>query len=191
MTVIIFFVCFSLVKSDIPFTGEVVNVAEYQSGEITSPQYDENIMSDDGTVLKSAIVQSENTQLGTVTFGGDTFDLIYEADSVNAVGRTNLSSNGAYVGEIGTAVISINKSNNAKLNMLAKGDDIEIECFYGSYTYEVTDVVTVDTFSQIFSAGDGIGRAVAIYTDDGLTPGLSENYRVVIAKMTSGTEVNE
>lgn len=185
--IVVVFIVAIFNTNGLPFKNNTVNLAQYQSAEITEINSD---FSTQGTIKKSEISDIEdNTIIGEVVVSDSSFPLIYNANDVNAVGKFNLNKNKALIGETGSAFAEIYKTDSSKLRMLSKGDVITIDTFYSTYEYKIVDTLTVTSQSELFKSGDGVGHAVVFYTDASIDAGISNEYYVCVGKMISGNEI--
>lgn len=173
--------------TDAPFSSKMTELAEYSSEEIKRIDSFEGTAGD--TINKSEIGKIDgNTIIGSINALDSTFPLIYNANEVNASGKLNIKNN-LLIGEVGAPLMEIYKNDSAKIKLLTKGDILTISTFYSVYEYEVVDTFVAKNKAELASAGSGVGRAVAFYTDNYTGVGISNEYYVVVGKMISGSKI--
>lgn len=185
---VLFFVLLNLMSGNIPFVKDTVEVASYDSAEIS--QAEKLDVSDNSISRSKAKVLNSNMTFGSIGIGQTEYPLIYNANEVNAMGKFNMDPKSVVIGDIGSAYLSCYKSDSAELKALRTGDRINIETHYGSFVYQVVDTKTAND-STLGSIGDGIGKALVLYTDGSKGVGISDRYSCVICRMVSGTEVTQ
>lgn len=164
-------------SADSVYSGETVEAPEF-NGEIK-----------DNTIKKSQIAEiQDDTLIGNMTVEDETFPIIYNAGSANAIDKLNIKGD-KLIGEVGVCFMEIYKNNSAKIKLLAPGEKLTADTFYSSYEYTVKETYTVSDERELSKAGAGLGRAVVIYTDNSVGAGISSEYYVVVAQMTDGTKI--
>lgn len=175
---------------DTPFKSDETVISAAQTQEITEiTEFDGEINAD--TIRKSALSAITNDCIiGTINIGDTSYPIIYNAGAANAVGKFNINKNDTVVGEIGCCFMEVYKDNSAKMRLLAPGDTITIDTYYASYEYTVVETYTAENDSDLNKAGAGTGRALVLYTDSSVATGISNEYYVCVAEMSSGCKVN-
>lgn len=172
---------------DLPFTESESIFAEYESADTVTAQ---TVDIKESTIKKSELtLPKKNMVIGTVNYSDKSMELIFGANDKNAMDRFDLDPAGKLMGETGTTAASCYKNNASFLNSLKKGDTIEISTYYGDYRYRVVNTLVADNASQAVKAGDGIGKALVLYTDAENSPGISEQCFAVVCQMTEGRPV--
>ncbi len=185
---VLFFVILNLASGNIPFVKDTVEVASYDSAEISRAEQLE--ISDNSISRSKAKALDSNTTFGSISIGQTEYPLIYDANEVNAMGKFNMETDSIVIGDVGSAFLSCYKSDSAGLKALKAGDIINIETHYGSFVYQVVDTKSAAA-SKLDSVGDGIGKALVLYTDGTKSVGISNRYFCVICRMVSGTEITQ
>jgi len=185
---VLFFVVLSLMSDNIPFVKDTVEVASYDSAEISQA---EQLDVSDHSISRSKVkALDSNTTFGSIRIGQTEYPLIYNANEVNAMGKFNMDPQSVVIGDIGSAYLSCYKSDSAELKALRAGDSINIETHYGSFVYQVVAAKSAYD-STLGSIGDGVGKALVLYTDGSKGVGISDKYFCVICRMVSGTEITQ
>ena len=187
VAVLLFFAVFSVFKDEFPFMKTPACFADYDEAKVlTAEQVDLGAK----TVQRKDISEiADNTVIGSIRAKGNELELIYGPNSFNAIGRCALSSQGKLFGETGTVLLSCYKADSEFVKALEIGDEVKADVNYGSYAYEVIDIKTVKDTEPVDLMGDGIGRAMVLYTDVTKSKGISNTYIVVICRMTDGVEI--
>ncbi len=186
---VLFFAVLYIYSDVFPFSDNTVSISDYEKAEIVEAQ---TLALKGNTVSKSDIPQiSPNTVIGSIEAGDSSLPLIYNSNDVNAMGKINVSNDAKLFGEIGTVLASCYKSDADFLKSMSAGDILNVNTHYGSFTYEVTETDAVNDFLLVKKQGDGIGRALVLYTDNSSEIGMSDEYFTVTCKMTSGTQITE
>lgn len=189
ITTALFFVALTVFSSQFPFTKNNVSLSSYEQADVMNA---ESVDRNGGTVSKKDIPPiSSNTVFGKAEANGKSIELIYDANDVNALKRLNIPKGSKLVGETGTVFSTCYKSDADFIRLLKVGDEIELTVNYGSYSYEVINVKTVDSLNLAQKQGDGIGRAFVLCTDGNDDVGISDSYFTVVCKMTGGKAVTE
>lgn len=164
------------------------NISEYLYEEIEDPS--EYTGTSDETADKQAILSciGDNTIIGEIAIENTNYSLIYWANEVNANSKFNIETD-TLIGEIGVCRAQIYKDESNMLKLLSPGESITISTFYSDYEYEVVEALTVSNLTELSHCGEGVGRALVLYTDNSLGVGTSDEYFVCVCKMVSGTEV--
>lgn len=184
---VIFVYSLCLASGSHNFSAKTNALQSNEVSEITS--FDGEVK--DNAIKKSALSSVKaNCVIGTLTIEDSSFPLIYGASSVNALGKFNIDSNGALIGEVGVCSAEVYKNDSAKLKLLTKGDIVTADTFYSSYEYKITDTFTADSEAQLKKAGAGTGRALVLYTDNSVGAGIGTEYYVCVAKMISGADID-
>lgn len=185
----LFFAVLYLYSDVFPFTDNTVSISDYEKAEIVEAKPLELVGS---TVSRKDIPQiAPNTVIGSIKSGDSSLPLIYNSNDVNAIGKINLSNDSKLFGEIGTVLASCYKSDADFLKSMSVGDILNVNTHYGSFAYEVTETDAVNDLLLVKKQGDGIGRALVLYTDNNDKAGMSDEYFTVTCKMTSGTKITE
>ncbi len=186
-----FFAVLPIVGASFPFSRDTVVAAQHETKKVNSV-YSHAVQSADKEVKKSSLSKIKNdTVFGEISIDGDTMELIYNAESKNAVKRYNLSGNGVLVGEIGCSYIECYKSDSDALKSIKNGGIVKIDTSYGSYQYRVVKTAYAKNEFQLSALGEDIGRAVVLYTDGSSSPGICESYYAVVCEMISGAKIVE
>ncbi len=185
----LFFAVIYNISFAVPSAGKSVILADYEKSEIITPKT-LNIKSNE--IKKEDIpTLSSNTLVGTAKANGQTLELIFNANDVNAVKKLNISENSKLIGETGCVFASCYKQNSDFVKSLKAGDRIELQLFYGNYEYEVTDIKTSISLSDAEKSADGTGRAFVICTDNSSSVGISNQYLTAVCKLTDGKIITQ
>ena len=185
----LFFAVLSVISDEFPFTDNTVSISDYEIAEIVEAEPFEF----DGSIVNRRDIPpiSPNTVIGSIDAGDSSLPLIYNSNDVNATGKINISKDSKLFGEIGTVLASCYKSDADFLKSMSVGDILNVNTHYGNFTYEVTGIDAVNDFLLVKKQGDGIGRALVLYTDNNDKIGMSDEYFTVTCKMTSGIQITE
>lgn len=187
---VLFFAVLGMLKSAFPFTEKAVCIAEYEKADIITAEKAEP--EGNGAISKNDLpALSPNTLIGSAEANGKSLELIYDANEVNALGRLNISGDSKLAGETGTVFVSCYKADADFIKSLKVGDTVELNITYGSYKYEVAAVTETDNPSLAKKQGDGIGRALVLYTDKSSGSGISDRCIAVVCEMTDGRPVTQ
>ncbi|MGN1328202.1 MAG: hypothetical protein ACI4V4_00715 [Eubacterium sp.] len=180
--------CTALAKNQHPFGETEVRIADYQAEDIKQVSEPEGSLGE--TVSRQNIISciTENMIIGDISVGNSDYPVIYNANEVNASGKFNIK-NDTLIGETGVSLVEIYKNDSSMVKMLSKGDVITVTTFYSVYEFEVKETLTVSNNSQLSRCGEGVGRALVLYTDNSTAPGISNEKFVCVCKMTSGNRV--
>ncbi len=180
--------CSVLAKNYYPFTKGGIRFADYQAEDIKQPS--EFNGSTGETVNRQNIASciTDNTIIGEISVGNSDYPVIYNANDVNASGKFNIK-NDTLIGETGVSFAEIYKNDSAMVKMLSKGDVITVTTFYSVYEFKVTETLVVSNDSQLSHCGEGVGRALVLYTDNSVGLGISDEKFVCVCKMISGSKV--
>lgn len=185
----LFFAALRIFDSEFPFTQNISIFAEYEKSDVMTA---ESSAFDDQSINKNDLpVFSANTILGSAQANGNTIEIIFNANEVNAVGRLNVSADSKWIGETGTVFCSCYKADAKFVRSLAIGDTIDIDIAYGGYKYQVVKISTADSLRLAEKQGDGIGRALILCTDADKNEGISNSYLTVVCEMTGGKPIEE
>lgn len=185
----LFFAVIYNISFAFPSADKSVILADYEKSEIITPET-LNIKSDE--IKKEEIpALSANTLVGTAKANGQTLELIFNANDVNAVKKLNISENSKLIGETGCVFATCYKQSSDFVKSLKTGDKIELQLFYGNYEYEVIDIKTNTALSEAEKSADGISRAFVICTDDSSSVGISNQYLTAVCKMTDGKIITQ
>lgn len=185
----LFFAVLSLYKDEFPFVNNTVSISDYEKAELVEAQ---PLKLSGNTVSKKDIPQiAANTIIGSIEAKDSSMPLIYNSNDVNAVGRMNISKDSKLFGEVGTVVASCYKANADFLKSLSVGDTLNVDIHYGSFIYKVIKTDVVDDLSLVEKQGDGVGRALVLYTDNSNEIGISNKYLTVTCTMTDGIQITE
>lgn len=178
----------TVTRLDFPFAEDTVRLAEYQKEEIKPlPQF----TGESGETVGKGDVYScleDNMLMGDISLENSNYPIIYNANEVNALGKFNITGE-KVIGEVGVCRAEIYKNDSAMLRMLSEGDVLTVNTFYSVYEYEVVSAETVSGDTQLSHCGEGIGRALVLYTDSSIGVGTGDEYYVCVCKMTSGGRV--
>lgn len=184
-----FFVVLNILSDEFPFTSNMTYASDFEHSEVF--RTDKQILSGD-TVSKSDIIPlSDNMLVGSIDANGKSLELIYNANSVNAIGRFNIMSDSKYIGEVGAAFAQCYKSDSDFIKQLTEGDIVKVNTYYGDFVYEVTDTNVCDSVLDVKKQGDGISRALVLYADCSDGVGISDSISAVVCTMTDGYKVTE
>lgn len=185
----LFFAAIFILSSEFPSTEKSVVLADYEKPEILKP---ETLNIKENEIKKEELpALSANMLLGTITANEKSLELIFNANDVNALKRLNISADSKLIGETGMVFASCYKEDSEFVKSLNKGDNINLELFYGKYQYEVVDIKTITRLSEAEKAGDGLSRSFIICTDSNSSVGISDQYLTVICQMTDGKTIIE
>lgn len=184
----LFFVLIYTNSSDFPSVNERLVLASYDSADISEAA---EIEVHNNSVSRSKIdnLQS-NMTFGNIRINQTDYPLIYDANEVNAVGKFNMDAGNTFIGDVGTAYVSCYKSDSKALKAVAIGDEIEIETNYGSFVYEVIKTTSADK-STLSHIGDGVGRALVLYTDASQGAGIGSAYFCAVCQFADGTQITQ
>ncbi|MDE5985615.1 MAG: hypothetical protein K2H13_10225 [Eubacterium sp.] len=184
-----FFIALNILSDEFPFTLNMTYASDFEHSEVL--RTDKQIMSGD-TVSKSDITPpSDNLLVGSIDANGKSLELIYDANAVNAIGRFNIMSDSKYIGEVGAAFAQCYKSDSDFIKQLTEGDIVKVNTYYGDFVYEVTDISICDSVLEVKKQGDGIGRALVLYSDCSDGVGISDSITAAVCQMTGGYKVTE
>jgi hypothetical protein len=184
---ILFYSVFQAYKPQLPFVDEVAKISDYEKSDVQTAQA---VIIDSETISKYELPALEsNTIVGNIEVNGNSMELIYDADDINAVGRMNISNDSKFVGEVGQAYISCYKEDNDFVKSLKVGDVVNVDMYYGSYQFKVSATANISSASLAKKQGDGYGRAIVLYTDAENEIGISDNYATAVCEMTDGIAV--
>lgn len=180
--------CVTLKKADFPFKEDPVYFADYHAQDIKQPSEFSGGL--ENSIRKSDILSciTENTLIGDISLGNSSYPVIYKGNEVNASGKFNIIGD-ILVGEAGTCFAQIYKNDSSMLKLLSAGDKITVTAFYSDYEYEVVETAVLSNQRALSHCGDGIGRALVLYTDNSVGAGIGDDYFVCVCKMTSGAKV--
>ncbi len=169
-------VCTVLVQSadKFPFSDETVTLAEYEKAHLKELDKD-SADSFDGI--------EKNTVMGTAEIADKEFPLIYNADEVNGSGKLSILEDSAFFDETGCTFIYCKKNDSKTIKSLKKGNVVSINIKNKSYTFKITDTFAADNQNELKSSADGIGKSVAIYTDNSSGVGISSRYFVAVGQL--------
>lgn len=180
--------CSALAKNYYPFTKGEIRFADYQAEDIKQPSEFNGSMGETVNRQDIASCITDNTIIGEISVGNSDYPVIYNANDVNASGKFNIK-NDTLIGETGVSFAEIYKNDSAMVKMLSKGDVITVTTFYSVYEFEVTETLAVSNDSQLSHCGEGVGRALVLYTDNSVGLGISDEKFVCVCKMISGSKV--
>lgn len=185
----LFFAVLSVFSDEFPFTDNYVSISDYEKAKIIEA---EPIKPGKSEISKRDIPTiAPNTVIGEIEAKGVKMPLIYDANDVNAMGKMNISGDSRLFGETGTVAASCYKADANFLKSMSDGDTLNINTHYGGFTYEITKINTINDLSLVKKQGDGVGRALVLYTDNSDKMGITNEYLVITCIMTSGIHITE
>lgn len=185
---ILFFVSYNAVADNLIYKQGRISLSDYSYSELSEA---EEIMSENGSVNKSDIMSvKDNTVIATADFDGQAMPVVYKANEVNSSG--NLSLNGdIFFGEAGVCCLYCNRKDNKNIRMLSENDTINIDSFYGDYSYRVVQVTACENEAQLGRVADSMSKALVLYTDSNTSIGINNSYCVVVCEMIDGIDVTQ
>lgn len=185
----IFFIVLNSFSDEFPFVSNMIYASEFESSEVLTT---DKLEVSGNTVSKSVITSpKDNMLVGSIDANGASYELINNANAVNAVGRVNILPGSKLIGEIGSAVAQCYKEDAGFINQLNEGDVLKVNTYYGDFVYEVTEIQICDSVFEAEKLGDGIGRALILCTDADSGVGISDSVLAVVCQMTDGQKVTE
>lgn len=185
----VFFAVLNIFSDEFPFKSKMIYASDFESSEVL--RTDKLTVSGD-TVSKSVITPpTDNMLVGSIDINGESLELIYNANAVNAVGRCNIMPDSKLIGEIGSVFAQCYKADADFINQLNEGDSVKVNTYYGDFVYEVTKIQVCDSAFEAEKLGDGISRALVLCTDGDKRVGISDKVFTVVCRMTDGTKVTE
>ncbi|MGN0521695.1 MAG: hypothetical protein ACI4IQ_03550 [Eubacterium sp.] len=171
-------VCIALpqLSDKFPFSGEQVTLAQYEEEDLKK--------TGDTPLTDSFEGVEKNTVVGTAVVSGTDFPLVYNADEVNEAGKLNISENSVVFGNVGCTFLRCKKSDAQAVKSLKKGSTVKIESENGNFEYKIVKTVTAENENELNTAADGIGKAVALYTDNSSGVGIGNEYFVAVGQLT-------
>ena len=186
---ILFFAVYSLLTHNVLPEKREYNFAEYLYSDIKEA---EPYNSGAEKIRKKELAYvSSNTVIGSSSVSGQAFPVIFDGNEVNLAGRLSLQKDGSIIGEAGCAFLYCNKKDSMAVKMLSEGDIVTFDTYYGSYEYRIVSIKNADNDKELTKAADGVGRAVAVYTDGSSGEGISDTYCVAVGELISGAEITE
>lgn len=187
----LFFAVLNNFSKDFPFIRNTVIVSDYERADVTEAET-LTLQSEGDSISKTDLyAPTDNMILGSANANGNSLELIFNANDVNAIKRLNIASDSKLVGETGTVFATCYKSDSQLVKSLKIGDIVNLDVNYGSYAYKVTAVTAANSLADAKKMGDGIARALVLCTDSSNSIGISDSYLTVVCEMTSGKAVTE
>lgn len=183
---VLFFTVLYAVSDDFPSVKESLVLASYDNADVCDAQ---ELEVENHSISRDKINNlHSNVTFGTISIGSTDYPLIYDANEVNAMGKFNMDITNTVIGDVGTAYLFCYKTDSKKLKTVKKGDRISVETNYGSFTYEVVKTESADD-STLVHIGDGLGKALVLYTDGSNSAGISDEYFCAVCQLTDGTQI--
>lgn len=169
-------VCVSLPRfaDKFPFSQKPAIFSEYETDALK--QVDSN-------QINSFDELKKNTIIGSAVVDETEFPLVYNADDVNEAGKLNVRENSALFGDVGCTYIHCKKNDAKAIKLLSNGSIVKIEAATGSFSYKIVKTAVVKNDFELNAAADGVGRAIAIYTDNSVGAGISDENFVAIGQL--------
>ena len=185
----LFFAIYNIAVNNIFFKEREFTLSSYLPSDLVeAPNY--NISSQD--IRKTQLpLPEDNAVIGSAVIGGQAFDIVYNANEINASTRLNLIPSGSLIGENGTSFLRLSKKDSAPLKALKLYDSITLDTYYSSYEYTVCNIKVLGSYSELERCADEYGKAVIIYTDACEGYGVSDTYYAVICQKASGADITE
>lgn len=187
----LFFVTYNIALKSYVFKDRAFNLSDYSYAEVTEAEQI-SIVSDNHKIHKSKLpAYSDNTIIGSAVIKDSRIPIILRGNELNSADRLNMTAFSKLPGEIGSVYLFCSKKDAAAVKMLAEGDVISIETYYGVFDYEMRESLLIDSESGLSKCADSYSRSIVIYTDSSSGYGCSDSYYAVIAELVSDDVVVE
>lgn len=190
VTAVLFFIMLPVVSGLFPLSDENLEIADFEQ-PLQETEIDYSNVKADGVVKKSEMAGLEsNTLIGSVEIGSLGIPIVYDADNVSLSDAVSVLPDGNYIGETGTAYVYGIKSV-IDTNAFHTGQDINVNTFYGTYVFTVSEIRTVPFKHMLFSMNTNTDKGLVIYTNANSGVGISSSLSAVVMEMKSGPTVAE
>lgn len=187
----LFFVTYSVSLKSYVFKERTFSLSDYVSSDVQEAQ-PQSVTPDNHKIHKSELaVYDDNTIIGSAVMNDGSMPIILRGNEMNGSGRLTMTAFSKLPGEAGSVYLYCNKKDCAPVRMLAEGDVISVETYYGTFDYEMRETLLVDSDLQLSGCADAYGRSVVIYTDSSEGYGVGSGYYAVIAEQVSADIVVE
>lgn len=140
--------------------------------------YHDEKNSDSGIVDKSDLQElAANDNIGTLSSGGTSLVIKYDADYSNLAGSVSLKDGSNAFGEIGCVYLS---TYAAPAKGIDASDILSVESIFGNFKYKYVEEYTAESEYEILTEFPDVSRGLVIYYRNSDGAGLTAEYKALV-----------